>query len=340
MSIDWTLFFPPGTRVLALPTWRNPRLYLTTGNLSRRWEQGSIFTACRRGARCYRLLIWFGAVARLVVTRMKHSSGQPLGEFLGELLPQVASATVLVGTPGPAQSATVQLWDGRGRVIGYLRYAKTEAARERLRQERDILSVLPSGLGPRPIKFGTLGDGESLLKEALPGMLLAATLPPPGDLKEAHPWARRLRHFEVPEVDALLGSLADWNRPVTMHHRDVAPSNLLRTPKGGLLALDWEQGVMESFPYLDLTHYVLQVSALIYRQTPLGSVRYAIEYQSRNSDFGLNGTEAEALTLLAAYDAYGRSREDGHPDDARIQAWRRTIWRGAATLEENRLCVS
>jgi len=32
MSIDWTLFFPPGARVLALANWRNPRLYLTVGN--------------------------------------------------------------------------------------------------------------------------------------------------------------------------------------------------------------------------------------------------------------------------------------------------------------------
>jgi hypothetical protein len=235
------------------------------------------------------------------------------------------------------------LHDEKGRVLGYLKYAEKDAARKRLRQERFMLSNLPDGIGPKPLKFGPLGDGAALLKEALPGKLLTATLPSPEDVfdlldslpslppvpLEDHPWVRLMRDPGVPQLDAWFEPLAGRSWPITPQHGDFAPWNLLRLSDGRLMAIDWEYGELESFPYLDLAHYILQVSALIYQRPPLEAAQYTTSYLSQRPGLGLNRAEAQALTRLAAYDAYRKSSEDGQPivgAGIRLQAWRRAIW--------------
>jgi hypothetical protein len=42
----------------------------------------------------------------------------------------------------------------------------------------------------------------------------------------------------------------------------------------------------------------------------------------------LSAAEAQALTRLAAYDAYLKASEDGQPESAGLQSWRRQIWEG------------
>ncbi len=344
MTRDLGLFFPPGTRVLALPNWRSPRLYLSARDPLQRWEQSSLYPASRPRARLYRLSLRLRAAARFVEVRTVRSSDWPLGEFVRDVLPQLAYVTILVGTPGPTQGITIQLRDGKGWVLGYLKYVEKEAARRRLRQECFMLSNLPKGVGPEPLKFGPLGNGDALLKSALPGKLLNATLPPPEDLiglvnlfaflppvsLEAHPWVRGMRDGGMPELEAWLEPLAGKSWAVTVQHGDFAPWNLLRRSDGALRAIDWEHGTLEGFPYLDLAYCVLQTSALVYRRTPPEAARYAAEYLSKQADLSLSYAEAQALTCLAAYDAYQKSLEDGHPSDTGLQVWRRTIWEGAA----------
>lgn len=339
-NLDFASFFPPGTNVLALPSWRNARLYLPAQHPLQRWEQSSLYPASRMGARFYRLLLRLGAAAGIAKTRTVRSSNWPLAEFARDVLPQSASAVVLVGTPGPAQQITVQLRDGKGRVLCYLKCAEKEASRRRLRQEWCMLANLPGGVGPKAVKFGPLGDREALIQSPIPGKLLPATLPPPEDLTdlldslvvlppvplEAHPWVRRMRDRGVPGSDAWFQPLSGRDWPVTIQHGDFAPWNLLRRPDGALRAIDWEYGTLEGFPYLDLAYYILQTSALIYRRAPLEAARYATEYLFRPPTLALNKAEAWAVTRLAAYDAYQKALEDGQPSNTKLQAWRRTIW--------------
>jgi hypothetical protein len=336
----WDLFFPPGTRVLALPNWRRPRLYLSTQHALQRWEHSSFYPASRLPARLYRLSLRLRATAGIAQARTVRSNSWPLGAFVHDALPQITSAVALVGTSGPAQETTVQLWDGKIRVLGYLKYAEKNAARRRLQHEHFMLSRVPDGLGPKPIKFGVLGEGEALLKSAIPGDTVAPTLPPPKGLidllnsltisppihLEDHPWVHHARRHVTPELNAVIELLASKRWSVVVQHGDLVPWNMLRGPDGNLRVVDWEYGALEGFPFLDLIHYILHTSALIYRWAPLRAARYAVEYLIRQYAPALTGVEAWVLTRLAAYDAYSKALEDGQATDAGMQPWRRAIW--------------
>ena len=340
-NVDWVYFFAPGTRVLALPSWRNARLYLPAGRPLQRWEQSSLYPASRRGARLFRFLLRLGAAAGLAQSRTNRSSDWPLEEFVRDALPRLASTIVLVGTPGPGQQITVQLRNEEGLVLCYLKYATKGVACRRLRQEWMALTSLPTGVGPTGIKIGPLGRGEALLQASVPGKLLRASLPPPADLTtlldsfvvsqplrlEAHPCVRRMCDRGMPgSDDAWFGVLEGRRWPVVVQHGDFAPWNLIRTPDGALRAIDWEYCVLESFPYLDLSYYLLQTSALIYRRDPLEATRYATEYLISSPTLALSEAQALALVRLAAYDAYQKALEDGQPSDNKLQVWRAAIW--------------
>jgi len=245
-----------------------------------------------------------------------------------------------VGTPGPAQKITAQLRDDNGGVLGYLKYAEKDAARKRLRQERQMLCSIPEGAGPELLKYGTMGNGEAMLTTPVSGKPLPATLPPAGDLTDfstslapqpvpvaAHPWVRRIRERSTPELDIWFEALTGKEWSVTIQHGDFTPWNVLRRSDGTLGAIDWEYGTLEGFPYLDLAYYSLQTSALIYHRSPSRAAEYTAQYLAGHPRLALSNVEARALTSLAAYDAYRKFQEDGHlPDTNHLQRWRRAVW--------------
>jgi hypothetical protein len=239
------------------------------------------------------------------------------------------------------------LRDKEGQVLGYLKYGEKEAARKRLYREYRVLSDIPKGLGPEALKYGALADGRALLTTPILGRQLPASLPPAGGVVdflrsfavssptsvETHPWVKRLREgrTEGVELDTCFEALGGRNWPVTAQHGDFAPWNLCRKPEGAVGAFDWEYGTLEGFPHLDLAYYALQTSALIYRWTPAKAARYTVGYLTRETRLALSSTEAQALTRLAAYDAYQRFLEDGQTSDNNgLQKWRRAVWESRA----------
>ena len=282
------------------------------------------------------------AAAGFGESRRTKLNGWPLGNFIEDVLPQATSAVVLVGTAGPAQKITVQVRGDRGEVLGYLKYAEKKAARNRLRQECRLLRHVPSGVAPELMKFGPLGDGDALLTSVLSGEKLPATLPPTSSLVdfsmslnisppvpfEAHPWIQHMRQTQGLACESMFEALSNRPWPIAVQHGDFAPWNLLRTSEGSLGAIDWEYGVLESLPHLDLAFFVLQVLALIYRQAPSKAARHTMEYLRGQPRLALNVEEARALTRLAAYDAYLKAQEDGQPDSVSLQTWRRAVWEG------------
>ena len=346
MMVDWSLFFPSGTRVLALPSWQRPRLYLPAQRLVERWEVSSFYPASRYRARLYRLLLRIRAAAGWGGRHATRSGGWPLGEFVQDVLPQTVSAAALVGTPSPAQKVTVQLRDKEGEVLGYLKHAEKEAAHSRLRQEYSMLSAIPRRLGPEALKYGTMGNGGALLIAPILGRRLSTILPPPESViefamsfpasssapVEAHPWVRsvRERRSEATELDACFEVLTGRYWPVVVQHGDFAPWNLLQRTDGAIVAFDWEYGTLEGFPYIDIAHYVLETAALVYRWEPAKAARYAVRYLSKEPRFALSTTEARALTRLAAYHAYQKYRKDGQTPDSSWQMWRRVVWETTA----------
>ena len=79
--MSWDEFFPPGTRVLALPSWRRPRLYLPACPLSQRWNRSKLYPASRWSARLYRLSLRAAAAAGMKRARTAGSRRWSLGDF-------------------------------------------------------------------------------------------------------------------------------------------------------------------------------------------------------------------------------------------------------------------
>lgn len=339
----WEEFFPFGTRVAALPDWKNPRLYLPICDPLETWEGSSLYPASRFLARVYRVLLRARASAKLLEARVSRVEDWVLGEFARDALPEVARTVVLIGTPGPAQKITAQLRDEKNRVVGYIKYAEKSAARSRLRQEWRMLHELPGGVGPEPLKHGQLGGGEAILISPMAGRRLPSRSSPvkgvdavlgslhvlPDTPLEDHPGVHQFTSSQrPPEIDLCFEVLADTSWSVVAQHGDFAPWNLIRKPNGTVGAIDWEYGTLESLPYLDIAHYVLQTSALIHRWPPSKAASQAVGYLARRSAPArtLSWEEASAFVRISAYDTYLKALGDGHEPDEQIQIWRRAVW--------------
>lgn len=338
--MDWEQLFPAGTPVLALPNWAAPRLYLPARGLLGRWEKSGFYPASRLRGRAYRLLLRTRAAAGTDEVRVSRSDGWPAGEFVRSVAPEAASAAVLVGEPSPVQKATVRLWDAKGRIVGYLKYAEEKPARRRLLREHCVLSGLPAGLGPAPLKYGPLGGGEALVTTPLSGRHPPAKLPPTEEMHlflrklivsapvslEDHPWVWAARRRSERDLDPWLEALSGRKWSVAVQHGDLTPWNVLRDADGALRAVDWEYGDLEGLPHLDLTHLLIQVSVLVYRWSPRKATEFAVACLAGG---GLGGTEARAMVRLAAYDVHLKHREDGFARAPELQRWLRAVWEGA-----------
>jgi hypothetical protein len=300
------------------------------------WHHTQLYPAFRQAAQIYRLLLRMKAALGFSSGWRNADAANMwlLGEFVDDVLPNVSSVVVLLGTPGPAQKITVQLWN-RKCVVGYFKYAENPAARVRLMQEHKVLSALPDGLGPKLLKCGKFLEGLALVTEPLEGKPLPTKLPPvpkihqflnslatPASLTvDCHPWIRELRRSQGTVVDPWVTSLTSRKWSVVVSHGDFAPWNILNIG-GQLKAIDWEYGQIEGFPYLDLTYYLLQVAALIYRWSPEKAMEYAISHLNQE----LKWDEAMAIVKLTAFYAYQQSQADGHAATAPLQEWRCAIW--------------
>lgn len=338
----WESYFPRGTRVLALPDWDNPRLYVPARSFSERWGKSAFYPASRFRGRLYRILLRARAASGLPAARVARADDWLFGEFAGDVLPRSASVTVLVGEPSPVQKITARLCDSEGGVLGYVKYAEEEPARRRLRQEYRVLARLPGGVGPRPLKHGLLGDGEALVSTPLAGKHLPANLTALDDVAgflrklivspqtpvEVHPWMRDIRGRSELNLDPWLEVLSEKDWPIAIQHGDLAPWNVLRSPEGELGAVDWECGGLESVPHLDLAHYILQVSFLVLRWSPSKAMRFAVGYLTGQMGQGLSPEAARTLIRLAAYDVYLKHLEDGYARDADVGEWLRAVWEG------------
>ena len=136
-------FFPPSTRVVALPSWTRPRLLVPATTLVERASASGFYPAFRVMGRVYRSLLRVEAVLALGAKRSATSTPLFVSEFVKNVLPGARVRAVQVGMPGSAQKCTLQLADDSGRVSGYLKGAESPLARQRLRDEFELLGRLP-----------------------------------------------------------------------------------------------------------------------------------------------------------------------------------------------------
>lgn len=261
-----------------------------------------------------------------------------LMDFAQDCLPDADAAVVLMGTPGPAQKVVVQLWSG-ARVVGYLKYGERPGALARLEHEHRVLRSLPSGLGPRILKYGHYADGVALITTPLKGKQLPINMRLKPQIAtflkgleqsesysvDEHPWIRGMnaRHRSV--IDPWLGPLSHRLWPTVVQHGDFVPWNLVQTDTDSIAALDWEYGTLQGFPLLDVAYFFLRLAQSVRRWHPQYSFRRSVVYLKRY-DASLSTSQAQAIVRLTALDFFLKASSDGMADTSTAQAWRKAVW--------------
>lgn len=289
---------PGGQEFLELSVRGVPRYFVPANNWRVRGSGSGIYLAFRRSARAYRaaLRAWITVGGARLTHRTRWCRGDewPLGETLLPDLPTLSTAAILVGIPGPAQKITVQLMDGRGKVLGFAKYAASPYTRELIANEARMLQKLPESLAPRLVRFAPFLEGDLLVQTALPGkprvphMRLDTAqarffgdLTDPERVYEApeHPFVRRLYSRAGDRrrmLEAVVEDLKDSEWRLAWLHGDMAPWNM-HWWHGDCLAFDWEHGKEEGFAYLDAAATLIQVASKIRRLGPQQAKRAVSE---------------------------------------------------------------
>ena len=297
-----------------------------------------IYPAFRPVAKLRRTVLRWKAAAGFSIAQPNPGNRWLLGEFVGDCLPGANEAVVLLGTPGPAQKLTAQIWGEEG-VIGFVKYAESPPAMVRLLQEYNVLSSLPLGRGPVVLKYAAFARGQALvtapvvgtpssarlrLNPALLGFLTSLEHTEEFDL-ERHPWTARIHDRFDGRLDAWLEHLAGRRWKAVIQHGDFAPWNVYVGKGGCSVAVDWEYGHAKGFPYIDATHFLLQVAALVKRWPPGRTFGYVTRYLNER----LGVAESGAIVRIAAFEAYQNAIEDGQASSSWLQTWRRQLWESA-----------
>lgn len=330
--------FSSDSQVRALPTSRNPRLLLTGSTVKRRWQESALYPAHRRVAKWYRFFLRLKVATGLGLIAPVINDHSKINDFIKDIFPDVDSAALLIGSAGPNQKNIIQLWSRERGVVGYIKYAETLIARSRLENEYKMLGCIPKGIGPDILKYTSFNDGKALVLSPIFGRAMPVNLPPPYWIHEflnglqispcmginEHPGVRFFQEKYGSVVLPWLESLSQRKWPVVVYHGDFAPWNVLHWSHGSVAAIDWEYGLSESLPHLDLIHYFLQVGRLIRFWAPRQARVFVINYLLRHCSLGLN--EIEGLVSLSAYHAYREAIVDGHVENSNRVLWWRSVW--------------
>jgi hypothetical protein len=341
--MQWSLFFRPGTPVTALPRWEAASLYIDNRAAARRWRSAGFFPGWTVAGRSRRLLMKVKAALLPPPPRTAGGMRWELGDFLAGVIDDVAAVSVMTDSRNPSGKSVARLFHRRGGIAGYVKFGTGEAIRGRLRNEFRILSSLPAGVGPAPLKFGEMAGGVALCLGAVNGKSLPLSPRPGAEARsflarlpsspqayplDAHPWIRDLRSRAGAQLEPWLETLCDRRWPATLQHGDFAPWNLVRTSGGALVALDWEYACAEGFPLLDLAYYLLQMAVLVRRRGPARALRESVDGLGGLGETAGLGEEAlRSLVALAAFEQYTKSMEDGGGEGSRAQQCRLSIWR-------------
>src|SRR5512134_3672805 len=106
---NWEIFFRPGERVIALPSWEHPRLLLPANTLVERVAGSAFYPAFRKTGQLYRWLLRLRAVAGFDASRSATDCPPLRREFMQDVLPGAHVRAVQVGVPGRTCKLTAQL---------------------------------------------------------------------------------------------------------------------------------------------------------------------------------------------------------------------------------------
>jgi hypothetical protein len=271
-----------------------------------------------------------------------------LTPFMQNLNLRVDRVVVLAGsTPHRNKKLIGQMRDAHGGIVGFLKYGETPEAQSAIRHEASVVTQLPEGVGPDLLGIEE-GDGSVCMAlTPVPGRLLPARLPsdwtpfmtflkklespvirPP----EQHPWLASLRNrvgarMTAKEWGEWMETLRDRDWPLTIQHGDYAPWNILCDDEsvgaGKFRAIDWEESVLEGFPFIDAIYFILQTGFLMHHWSPARA--HACAHRLLSGQMNLDSSTASTLIRLAALDAWLRGENiiSGTP----LQHFRESVWR-------------
>jgi len=299
-------------RLAVLPGLDNARWFIPLGRPAISSAAFDLYTPARASARLKRLAARALTYARLPVwyrdqVCIAQRSAPPLEVAMSKLFPGTALHVALSsGAPDDARNRKVSaaVIDPAGRILAFLKLARSEMCRSLVQNEATILRKLP----------GILGESFSaapklLFSDEVDGTLVTAQTPLPG--KTVSRWggahgsflkSLETRHLQPasdseivrtlperiaalsparPELAAAFSSviptLSRMALPATVVHGDFAPWNLRRR-SGRVAAFDWEYGHVGGIPGIDQTHYLLQTGYLLENwsvSTAIGQLRAA-----------------------------------------------------------------
>src|SRR5215212_5383203 len=240
------VFCPPRSDIVELHAPGERRWLIPMDNARVRWSSFELYPASRRRGRAYRALLraWLtlgGARSTHQVSR-KLAAEWPLHDLLSPDMPTLSTAAVYVGNPNPDQKITVQLMDAGGNILGYAKYADKPRPRSLIANEARMLETIPTGVGPRLVRFAPFLQGELLVQTRLPGrtrtprsprlykaqMRFLERLVKPGEayLISEHPFVKSL-HLRAGarrgSLERVVTALGDSEWPVAFTHGDLSP---------------------------------------------------------------------------------------------------------------------
>lgn len=329
---------PPDEDFLELSFRGVPRWLIPMGNLRVRYNSLELYPALRLRGRAYRTLLRAWALAggsqRVRRAASKGARDWPLGDFLLPQLPRLSTAAIYIGTPGPDQKLTIQLMDGRGKVLGYAKYADGPGPRRIMANEVQMLNSLPERVGPRLVLSTPFLGGDLSVQTCLPGRLrvpharfyavqrrFLERLIRPGECYEIseHPFVASL-YERAGKLEVVLGEIAsrlgDVKWPLAWMHGDLSPWNI-RWRKNECRAFDWEYGLSEGMAYVEASHPLIQFAGLVKHTSP-EKAKHAISKDlrtflpARYEKFAPSLASLSALNILISWypprepDAYQR----------------------------------
>ena len=190
-----------------------------------------------------------------------------------------AAVGVLAGNPhAEGRRYTYLAFDENAKALYIAKIGFSDAARKRIRRERDFLRLHADRVDGIPKVFGSL---ETLSHSGFIIPYFKGRTPDwHADVNDLDrvllPWVdttRKVPLAAIPAWASLSGidacaAISDQEVHPVIHHGDFAPWNMLVESDGRWRVMDWERGDAEGVPGWDWFHYVIQPALLVDRVTP------------------------------------------------------------------------
>lgn len=335
MIKDAEKFVIPSGKITKLPNRSNPKLIIPKIDQIKSWRYSAFFPAFRKIAKLYRQGLRVSALFRASEIVNESDLGNEFILFCEQAFEkEIDAGVVLIGTKGPTQKLTIQIWS-QNVIIGYIKYSNLKQAIKSISNEHQVMKDVPESIRPKALRIQELGNGIALALSAISGDQIEPKLSNTNKISQAieplvreklveignHPWVHKLKANQLDcDIDRWLNRLASKKWPIVIQHGDLAPWNIIRN-ESSLKLIDWEFGNSQGFQYMDEVFYILQTARLIYKWKPIQAYQYSIEHLKTKipTEF------CDSIVKLSVFDTYQNSIENGYNVSSPDQQWRNSI---------------